>query len=65
MAAKLCEAEGENVRSSFFEHHTIDMFGKNAIIFRFIMERVHFFKDVDFDLRCLAEFLLDLLSGCP
>ena len=39
------------------------MFGKNSIMFRSVVERVHFFKDVDFDLRCLAEFLLDLESG--
>ena len=63
MAAKLREAEGENVLSSFLEHHTIDICGKNAVIFRFIMERVHFFKDVYSDLRCLVEFLLDLESG--
>ena len=63
VAAKLCEAEGENVLSSFLEHHTIAKFAKIVIMFRFIMERVHFFKDVDSDLRCLVEFLLDLESG--
>ena len=65
MAAKLCEAEGENVLSSFLEHHTIEITFEMKVMFRSVMERVHFFKDVEFDLRCLELLLLDLESGCP
>ena len=65
VAAKLCEAERKNEKSSLLKYHAKGMLGKYSIIHSSVMERVHFLKDVDFDLRCLLKFQFELERHCP